>query len=197
MGIDAFEGAPVSIEAAGDLLSKHYPAVCFVSRHCAENMVPPVDSHLISISDGPHDEAAIDQSRWASARHYYFVDGEYDTWRIETFGPSFHRCFGSYIKPEQASGLRMRIDEVAHTASNLVVNCQAGRSRSATVATWIAEHYGFVLDQRAHEANQTVLRLLREDCALIDALEAIRPAGYGAPPPTRLRLKRLLDRLGL
>jgi hypothetical protein len=144
----------------------------FLSKAEVEVMTPPPNAHLISISDGPGDQARIDHRRWHSVSYHYFLDAGYTEELIEACGPDFDTTFRSYLRPLAAEKLRDRIDWAAQRAKLIVVNCYAGRSRSAAVARYIHEAYGFALEQEPAEANLTVYRLLMQDPDLLAAYEA-------------------------
>ena len=69
------------------------------------------------------------------------------------------------------------MDRLAATGLDIVVNCQAGRSRSAAVAKYISERHGYDLKQETPDANQTVLRLLRRDSLLCSTYRDVTSAG--------------------
>jgi len=142
------------------------PTVRFMGRRDVETHCPMAPTHLVSISDGEDDQAQIVQSRWASVAFEYFVDGEYDETRMLMFGAKFPVSFQDYLLPPQADSVRSLVDRLASTGLDIVVNCQAGRSRSAAVARYISERHGYDLKQETPDANQTVLRLLRRDSSL-------------------------------
>ena len=80
--------------------------------------------------------------------------------------------------PPQAESVRSLVDRLASTRLDIVVNFQAGRSRSAAVARYISERHGYDLKQETPDANQTVLRLLRRDSLLCSTYrEVTSPIG--------------------
>ena len=137
--------------------------VRFMGRRDVETHCPISPTHLVSISDGEDDQAQIVRSRWASISFEYFVDGEYDETQMLMFGEKFPVSFQDYLLPPQAESIRSLVDRLASTGLDIVVNCQAGRSRSAAVARYISDLHGYDLKQETPDANQTVLRLLRRD----------------------------------
>ncbi len=140
--------------------------VRFMGRRDVETHCPISPTHLVSISDGEDDQAQIVRSRWASISFEYFVDGEYDETQMLMFGEKFPVSFQDYLLPPQAESIRSLVDRLASTGLDIVVNCQAGRSRSAAVARYISDLHGYDLKQETPDANQTVLRLLRRDLLL-------------------------------
>ncbi|CAD0264172.1 conserved hypothetical protein [Pseudomonas veronii] len=145
------------------------PSVQFLSRMDVQRYKPRAPAHLLSISDGDDDQAIVDASRWQSVEYHHFVDGDFDEEKIAMFGASFEHLFRDYFLNLQADRLRESIDRLAATGVDIVVNCQAGRSRSAAVAQFISERHRYSLCQEAPGANQTVLRMLRRDPALLAA----------------------------
>lgn len=150
--------------------------VQFMSRADVESFTPPPNAMLISISDTPDDKAHIQPAMWRQVGMYHFVDGGYDEEAIATFGSDFDRIYGAdYFTPEKADTMRADIDHMVGSKPELlVVNCQAGRSRSAAVAQYISERYGATISQETPEANLTVLRLLRLDSSLNKAIQDAR-----------------------
>lgn len=145
------------------------PTVLMLPKTEVEVMAPPPNAHLISISDGPGDQARIDSRLWRSVSYHYFLDGGYTEALIEACGPEFDTIFRNYLRPQSADKLRERIDWAAKRAQVIVVSCYSGRSRCAAVARYIHEAYGFALTQEPVDANLTVYRLLSEDRTLLDA----------------------------
>lgn len=151
--------------------------VIYLPRAEVEQFVPPPRSHLISISDGETDRAQIDRSRWDSVSFHTFVDGGYDEGIVTACGAHFLSTYASYFLPESAQAMRDRIASIADQADLIVVNCIYGRSRSAAVARYIHEMYGFKIDKAPLEANMTVYRLLIQDPSLLMACRQARVAG--------------------
>lgn len=153
------------------------PKVIFISKSKAEAFTPPANSHLISISDMEQDAAQITSSDWQSVSFHYFVDADYDEEVIQIQGEHFKRVYQSYIMPEKADELRNRIQMIVESSPELiVVNCKAGKSRSAAVAKYISDTYGYELEGDLKYYNHTVYRLLNNDHQLICAIN------YASPP---------------
>ena len=156
--------------------------VRFMGRRDVETHCPISPTHLVSISDGEDDQAQIVRSRWASISFEYFVDGEYDETQMLMFGEKFPVSFQDYLLPPQAESIRSLVDRLASTGLDIVVNCQAGRSRSAAVARYISDLHGYDLKQETPDANQTVLRLLRRDLLLCSTYrEVTSPSPMNEP----------------
>ncbi|MNL48340.1 hypothetical protein D3C87_1711910 [compost metagenome] len=125
------------------------------------------------------------------------MDGDFDEEKIAMFGHKFEHFFRDYFLIPQADRLRESISRLASTGLDIVVNCQAGRSRSAAVSQFIFETYRYSLSQETPDANQTVLRMLRRDSALLvayrDTLSPVTPKIDLKPDA----MKRLLRLFGL
>jgi len=148
----------------------------FLSRRDAEELVPPLGYHLVSISDDRIDQAKIDESRWASVSYHHFVDAGFDEDVIEFYGQEFEANYVDYLLAGKADTLRARLDGLANTSRSVVVNCQAGRSRSAAVAMYLQKHHGYQVDQPMPDANLCVYRMLAKDASLMNAYEASLPS---------------------
>lgn len=170
--------------------------VVFVSRSEAEAMAPPAGTHLLSISDNESNQAHINASLWDIVSFHHFIDAGYDEDLIAACGESFEAIYRSYLLPDQAQTIRARICEIAEHAGQIVVNCEAGRSRSAAVARYISDWHGFVLEEATPDANMTVYRLLIRDPSLSLACRQAMDAAREAPTP-RSVWSRLCDRFGL
>lgn len=142
--------------------------VMFLPRQDAEALIPPAGAHLLSISDSEADQARIDESRWASVSYHHFLDQGYDEELVDVCGADFESVYRSCFLPDDARAMRERIFALVEAgASLIVVNCQAGRSRSAAVARYIHECHNYVLSQPTPEANLTVYRLLFQEPSLM------------------------------
>lgn len=155
-----FSTTPLTTEAPG--------RVMFLGREDAEALSPSSAAHLLSISDSEEDQAQIDESRWASVSYHHFLDQGYDEELVDACGADFEAVYKSCFLPDDARAMRERIFALVEAgASLIVVNCQAGRSRSAAVARYIHERHNYELDQSAPDANLTVYRLLSQDPSLM------------------------------
>ncbi|WP_329046158.1 hypothetical protein [Pseudomonas aeruginosa] len=150
------------------------PNCTFISRAEAEEHWPVQYSHLISISDDAEDQAVIDETRWKSVSYHHFVDAGFDEVVIEVYGCDFERNYADYFIQSKADDLRERIRTIASVGDPIVVNCQAGRSRSAAVARYIAEHHGYQLDKPTPDANLCVYRMLARDVSLLAVYQAAK-----------------------
>lgn len=168
------------------------PTVQFMSRIDAQRYRPAGPAHLLSISDGEDDQALVEASHWRSVEFHHFVDGDFDEEKLAMFGPKFEHFFRDYFLMPQADRLRESISRLTATGLDIVVNCQAGRSRSAAVSQFICETYGYSLSQETPDANQTVLRMLRRDGALLVAYRATLPPVPTQPDFQPGAVKRLL-----
>ncbi|HFK2003004.1 TPA: hypothetical protein ACGW3W_002301 [Pseudomonas aeruginosa] len=150
------------------------PSCTFISRAEAEAYWPDHHCHLISISDAPDDQAAIDETRWKSVSYHHFVDAGFDEEVIEIYGCDFERNYADYFIHSKADELRERIRTITSVGDSIVVNCQAGRSRSAAVAKYLAEHHGYQLDKPTPDANLCVYRMLARDVSLLAVYQAAK-----------------------
>ena len=173
------------------------PTVQFMSRLDAQRYRPVCPAHLLSISDGEDDQAVVEASHWQSVEFHHFVDGDFDEEKMAMFGLKFEHFFRDYFLIPQADRLRESISRLAVTGLDIVVNCQAGRSRSAAVSQFICETYGYSLSQETPDANQTVLRMLRRDRDLMVAYRATLPPLTKNTDLKPGALKRLLSLFGL
>lgn len=173
------------------------PTVQFMSRIDAQRYRPSGQVHLLSISDGEDDQALVEASHWQSVEFHYFVDGDFDEEKMAMFGTKFEHLFRDYFLIPQADRLRESIDRLTATGLDIVVNCQAGRSRSAAVSQFISETYGYSLSQETPDANHTVLRMLRRDSALLAAYRATLAPVVAKPDPKPGAVKRLLSLFAL
>lgn len=175
----------------------------FMSRYDLERYTPQANAVLISISDNELDKAIVDKSLWALVSFHTFIDAGYDEENIQSFGKDADRIYADYITPQKAESLRTDIATMIKMQPPLiVVNCQAGRSRSAAVAQFLKDRYQVEIDQDTPDANQTVLRLLHGDYHLLSAIEAARDGkydeGFEEPaPPARSLFRGFLDLLGI
>lgn len=142
--------------------------VAFLPRQDAEALIPPAGAHLLSISDSEGDQAKIDESRWASVSFHHFLDQGYDEELVDVCGADFETVYKNCFLPKDARAMRERIFALIEAgASLIIVNSEAGRSRSAAVARYIHECHNFALSQPTPEANLTVYRLLTQDPSLM------------------------------
>jgi hypothetical protein len=173
------------------------PTVQFMSRSDVQRFKPSAPAHLLSISDGEDDQAVVDGGRWQTVEYHHFVDGDFDEEKMALFGAKFEHFFRDYFLSAKADRLRDSIGRLAATGADIVVNCQAGRSRSAAVSRFISESYGYLLSQDTPESNQTVLRMLRRDSSLLAAYrDTLTPATANIEPKAGA-VKTLLGLLGL
>lgn len=183
----------LGIDQATGLLNSDEKTVCYVSRVVAEQLIPPPGTHLISISDEPRDQASINPDVWSSVSFHHFLDGGFDVELIQMYGEDFEASYAGYITLDKAEAIRQRVMQLASTSRHVVVNCQAGRSRSAAVARWAADTWGFSIKQGATEANTTVLRMLHNDPALVGAIVQCRAVAERKHQPQQSPLRRFFE----
>ncbi|MDX1296651.1 MAG: hypothetical protein R3260_00210 [Pseudomonas sp.] len=164
----------------------------YLSRWEVLSITPPAFCHLISISDDRDDQIQVDESRWASVSFHHFVDAGFDEDVLEIYGSDFERHYADYFLAHKADALRRRLDELAAASQDIVINCQAGRSRSAAVAMYLNRYHGYSLDKPTPDANLCVYRMLVKEPALMAAYQAVT-----TPVPAKhpLRIRRWWDSL--
>jgi predicted protein tyrosine phosphatase len=150
-------------------MERSMPHCIFMPRREVERLVPESGTHLISISDDADDQASIDESLWSSVSYHHFVDAGFDEEIINLYGPEFELHYADYFLATKAETLRQRLKELADQRKNIVINCQAGRSRSAAVAMYLAHHHGYKLNKPTPDANLCVYRMLVQDASLLEA----------------------------
>lgn len=159
----------------------------FMGRRAAEELVPEPNTAMISISDAPDwGKARLEEDAFTKVLRVHFVDSTYSESTIENFGPSFAVKFASFFDRERSERIREFVhDCVAQGVDGIYVHCDAGRSRSAAVAQWIGEAYGFHVEGDTSRANELVLSLLR-DPSIFDACKAAHSIAHETErPPTR------------
>lgn len=173
------------------------PLCLFLSRGDAERFRPAAGSHLVSISDGPEDLAAIDETRWESVSYHHFIDAGFDEETIALYGSNFERTFRDYLLMPKAEELRTRLNTLAAQRAFVVINCQAGRSRSAAAAAYLRDQHGYRLEKPTPDANMCVIRMLFRDplmmAAYREATKQAEPAQ--APRGFMSAIKSMLSRL--
>lgn len=131
--------------------------------------------------------------------YHHFIDAGFDEDTLLMFigdGCEFETRFRDYFLEDRAQAMRQRIAEIVKKREAIVVNCQAGRSRSAAVAKFIASHYGYILEQPTPDANMCVYRMLAKDGLLLSAYAHATAQRHEAHQDTEhsfiVALKRLL-----
>lgn len=169
------------------------PACDFLPRTAAEALTPPPGYHLVSISDDIDDQARIDESRWESVSYHHFVDAGFDEEVLQIYGTDFEQHYADYLLAHKADQLRARLSALVGERANIVINCQAGRSRSAAVAMYLHKHHGYLLQKPTPDANLCVYRMLAMDPQLIAAYQtAVTPSTSDRPLGLIARLKAIL-----
>lgn len=147
------------------------PECDFLPRTEAEALTPPPGYHLVSISDDIDDQARIDESRWESVSYHHFVDAGFDEEVLAIYGSDFEKHYVDYFLWAKAEDLRSRLSALAGARANLIINCHAGRSRSAAVAMYMQRHHGYLLRRPTPDANLCVYRMLAMDRELMTAYQ--------------------------
>lgn len=156
------------------------PKCTFMSRSDVASFKPKGLAHLISISDDHDDQVQLDEHRWASVSYHFFVDAGFDEEIIDLNGDQFEIHYSDYFLAPKARALRDRLQGLISAGHDIVINCQAGRSRSAAVAMYLNRVHGYRLDKATPDANLCVYRMLAEDPSLLAAYsKATSPAEPG------------------
>lgn len=180
--------------------------VLMMTRYELERFSPPQASMLISISDSPGDPAHVSVENWERVYFHSFVDTSYDEETIEGFGKEYDHVFADAITPEKALKLINDIEAMMELQPELiVVECDAGPGRSASIAQYLMKRYSCECDQEITDVNMAVLRLLNHDQTLRHAIESARSGEmdhqkYGGDPqpaPPQGFLSRLLGLFGV
>lgn len=182
----------------------------FLSKHAIENLEPVVGAVVISISDSSQDEAKL-KPGWEKVHRFHFIDAGYDAKALRWVGANHKYIYASYFNRELAIKLSDVIEKTVNGGSNtFIVNCHAGQSRSAAVAKYLYDQYGYlpfnspmVLSSMQHSElvpnfeamsnyNQMVYALLMNPKHFDDVLREIEQS----EPPVLERvslLKTLID----
>lgn len=117
--------------------------VIFVGRSDVEKIVPRERWSLISITDS-NDFLPILKEGWSDIRKFHFIDGDYNEDTLRFVGLNHRYIFSSYFNREEALKMIAGIEQIVTSEPDvIVVHCHAGRSRSAAVAKYISERYGY------------------------------------------------------
>jgi hypothetical protein len=133
--------------------------VYFLSQLEAERLIPIPGAAMISITDPDKLPAPI--YGWDSIYRDAFYDGGYSETTIMTMKSSFEQNYASYIDSNQAARL---VDHIEHLVScgvnEIYVHCYFGESRSAAVALFLCNKYGFKPNKPIIKPNKTVYDIL-------------------------------------
>ena len=117
--------------------------IIFMGKRAIEELSPIDDAVVVSISDSGQDEAQL-LPGWKSVHRMHFVDGGYDEASLRFVGTNYKYIYASYFDRELAIELCDVIRRHIQTGVlTFIINCHAGRSRSAAVAKYIFDTYGF------------------------------------------------------
>lgn len=118
--------------------------VVFLGKQLVEKLEPVGNAVVISISDSSMDEAKLKHG-WASVHRFYFIDAGYDEKSLRFVGPNYKYIYASYFNRDIAIAIRTIIaDSVSSGVDTFVVNCHAGQSRSAAIAMYLHDQYGYL-----------------------------------------------------
>ncbi|MCG7952650.1 MAG: hypothetical protein N0E56_15740 [Candidatus Thiodiazotropha endolucinida] len=118
--------------------------VLFLNKKTAEEMLPIENGAMISITDCRDDEADIND-QWGHVYRFRFIDGSYNEDSLRFVGLNYKYIYSSYFDRAQAVEMNQVISNIVNDGINtIVVHCHAGRSRSAAVAKYISDRYGYL-----------------------------------------------------
>lgn len=133
--------------------------VYFLSQLEAERLLPVPGAAMISITDPDKLPAPISGSD--SLYRDAFYDGGYSDSTIRTMKSSFQKNYTSYIDSNQAAQLVDHIEHLVTSGVNeIYIHCYFGESRSAAIALFLCNKYGFKPNKPIIKPNRTVYDLL-------------------------------------
>lgn len=115
---------------------------------------------MISLSDP---DAALGEAKLIPGWHavhritFHDIDPNHSSGEME----EFLEC----MTEDQAKAIADFVREIASEVEGVLVHCNAGVSRSAAVAKWIAEQYALPFNLRYDKYNPHVYRMLRQATA--------------------------------
>lgn len=117
--------------------------VIFINKHQAEILDPPENSVIISVNDSRETESDL-KDGWSRALRYYFIDDTYNEDSLRFAGINYKYIYSAYFDADIAHTMRSDIAECIDKGTSIfIIHCHAGRSRSAAIAKYIHETYGF------------------------------------------------------
>lgn len=136
--------------------------VRFCSREDAEAATPDPDTAVISITN-PDDSANLDTTEWFAVLRVQFHDIDPD--KLSSLNPFLKEDILKVyqpMEPKQAQDIQaFVVGCIDSGVDSFLVHCEAGISRSAAVAKWIADHHnGPMLGPVTKLHNRFVYRLL-------------------------------------
>ena len=128
--------------------------VMFVGKFTAETIGPFQDWAVISIGE-PDMKAPQIKEGWHDVLRIFFHDVNPD--KVVELSSKYVGMSDS-----QADQIVEFVSRVAPNVDGILVHCNAGISRSAAVAEWIAKRYELPFDYSYPNSNSYVLRLIQE-----------------------------------
>ncbi len=133
--------------------------VYFLSQFEAEKLLPIPSAGMISITDPDKPPANI--VGWDNVYRDTFYDGGYSESTIAAMKSSFRLNYASCIDSAQASQLVEHLENlVSSGVTQIFVHCYFGESRSAAIALFLCNKYGFTPSRPILKPNETVYELL-------------------------------------
>jgi predicted protein tyrosine phosphatase len=141
-----------------------------VSKSAVEKFIPqPGDTTrraLISITTPGFPDAVIPSHVWTSVLRLKFHDYTHDD--------GVHKV----ITIQQTSEILKFLSSVQGDVDELIVHCEAGVSRSASVAKFVAEIYNLDFDQTYNRHNRYVYSMLRQIYGKSLGVRSYQPPGF-------------------
>ncbi len=117
--------------------------VIFINKHQAEVLEPIAGAVLISVNDSRETESDLNPA-WEKVLRYYFIDGTYNEESLRSSGRNYKYIYSAYLDSDTAHMMRSEIAECIEQGTKIIiVHCHAGRSRSAAIAKYIHDTYGY------------------------------------------------------
>lgn len=149
-------------------------SIQFIPARELKKRIPAHDTAVISIHDSDSPIAAgIPTLGWGLFEDVGFDDAAYNIEQMKTYGSEFWTYFDGCASKVHALKILVafkRINE-SHDIEHIIVQCDAGVSRSAAVAKFYAEKYNLELEGDTTRANSLVTQLLQNPSFFDDALD--------------------------
>lgn len=138
--------------------------ITFLPVRDARKLTPSPGTALISIhDDGEPIAAGVPTDGWGFFDSIGFDDAAYSKEQIEEYGEDFWNYFNGCARKVHALRLLVMFKQIEELGfiDNIIVHCDAGRSRSTAVAKFYAEKHGLELEGDTTYANSLIYQLLK------------------------------------
>lgn len=155
--------------------------ISFMPVRDARKLVADNSIALISIHDsGQHVDSQVPKEDWGYFDHIGFDDAAYDEEQISEYGADFWNYFDGCARKVDALKILLMFKRIEESPNirEIIVHCDAGRSRSAAVAKFYAEKNNLELEGDTTYANSLIYTLLKNPSHFDEALEehVIKPS---------------------